>query len=338
MNNRKEAQAQDYCSAIAQGEIPILSKAITLTESTLPKHQETAEKIIQWSLPHSGKSIRVGITGIPGVGKSSFIESLGLYLARECGKKIAVLAIDPTSSETRGSILGDKVRMHELSQQENVYIRPSPSSGMLGGVAKRTSDAVILCEAAGFDTIFIETVGTGQSEITCHSMVDFFMLLMITGAGDEIQGIKKGVLELADAVVITKADNGNMEVAETTRQMIEDALRLHGAQKSGWMPRVYACSSFTGYGVRKIWEGVLEHEKSTKESGDFDERRKTQLKYRLREELTRNLEDSFHKNSVVKKALQKIEREVTKGITDPYSGAKQLTELYFQNLRNNHEK
>ncbi len=338
MNKRRNPPAQDYCLGIERGEIPVLSKAITLTESTLPEHREIAGEIIRWCLPRSGRSVRVGITGIPGVGKSSFIESLGLYLGREYEKKIAVLAIDPTSSETKGSVLGDKVRMHELSRQENVYIRPSPSSGALGGVSKRTSDAVILCEAAGFDTIFIETVGVGQSEITCHSMVDFFMLLMITGAGDEIQGIKKGVLELADSVVITKADNSNRDAAERTRRTIEDALRLHGAQESGWIPRVYTCSSLTGYGIRKIWECVAEHEKSSRESGYFEEKRKRQLKHRLREELARNLEDGFYRNPVIQKALREVEREITEGVTDPYSGAGRLTEIYFQNLRGSREK
>ncbi len=333
MTSKEKNQAEIYCSGIADGEISVLSKAITLSESTLPEHKTLAREIIRRCLPRSGKSIRVGITGIPGVGKSSFIESLGLYLARERGKKIAVLAIDPTSSETGGSVLGDKLRMHELSRHENVYIRPSPSSGFLGGVSKRTSDAVILCEAAGFDTILIETVGVGQSEITCHSMVDFFILLMITGSGDDIQGIKKGILELADAVLIAKADGGNKKKAELMRQEIEDSLKLYRPSESMWTTRVRCCSSVTGYGIEEAWRYVEEYEKFCKHSGYFEKKRKNQAKYRLREALARKLEDDFYENSLVSKEFAKVEKAVLRGETDPYLGAEKLLGLYFENLR-----
>jgi len=333
MKPRRKTEAETYRQGIAKGEIPVLSRAITLAESTLPEHKKLAQEVITWCLPRSGKSIRVGITGIPGVGKSSFIESLGLYLACECGKKIAVLAIDPTSSETGGSVLGDKLRMQELSRHENVYIRPSPSTGSLGGVAKKTSDAVILCEAAGFDTILIETVGVGQSEITCHSMVDFFMLLMITGAGDDIQGIKKGIIERADAVLITKADGRNKKKAELMKQEMEEALRFHKPPESGWVPKSYACSSVTGYGIKEIWQCVEEYEKLCKESGYFTEKRKKQAKYRLHEALAQNLEDSFYENALIQKTLGEVEKEVMEGKTDPYTGATNLLNLYFEKLR-----
>ena len=223
--------------------------------------------------------------------------------------------------------------MQELSRHENVYIRPSPSAGSLGGVSKKTSDAVILCEAAGFDTILIETVGVGQSEITCHSMVDFFMLLMITGAGDDIQGIKKGIIERADAVLIAKADGRNKKKAEITRQEMEEALRFHKPPESGWVPKSYACSSVTGYGIREIWECVVEYEKLCRENGYFMEKRKKQAKYRLHEALTQNLEDSFYENPLVKKTLGEMEKEVMEGKTDPYTGAANLLDLYFEKLR-----
>ncbi len=333
MTPQGKTEAETYRRGIANGEIPALSRAITLAESTLPEHRELAREIITWCLPHSGKSVRVGITGIPGVGKSSLIESLGLYLARERGKKIAVLAIDPTSSETGGSVLGDKIRMQELSRHKNVYIRPSPSSGSLGGVAKKTSDAVILCEAAGFDTILIETVGVGQSEITCHSMVDFFILLMITGAGDDIQGIKRGIIERADAVVITKADGENRKNAELMRQEMEEALRFQRPPESGWIPRVHACSSVTGYGISEVWQCVAEYEKLCGENGYFAEKRRRQAKYRLHETLAQNLEDSFYGNKFVKKTIGKVEKEVVEGKTDPYTGAANLLDLYLEKLR-----
>ena len=325
-------RAETYVEGIAAGDIPVLSRAITLSESTLAEHGKLARKIMEGCLPLSGKSVRVGITGIPGVGKSSFIESLGLRLARGGrGRKIAVLAIDPTSSETGGSVLGDKLRMQELSRLDNVYIRPSPSSGSQGGVSRKTSDAVILCEAAGFDTIFIETVGVGQSETACRSMVDFFMLLMITGAGDDVQGIKRGIIELADAIVITKADGRNEKAARLAREQMENALGLHMPPESGWIPRVLACSSLTGEGIGETWECVREYERFSRKSGYFEERRKSQAKHRLRETLLRNLEDGFYENASVKKTLGEVERKVARGEMDPYAAARRLLDVYSKN-------
>ena len=333
MTPQKKTESETYRQGIARGEVPALSRAITLAESTLPEHRKLAREIITWCLPRSGKSVRIGITGIPGVGKSSFIESLGLYLAREYGRKIAVLAIDPTSSQTGGSVLGDKLRMQELSRHKNVYIRPSPSAGSLGGVAKKTSDAIILCEAAGFDTILIETVGVGQSEITCHSMVDFFMLLMITGAGDDIQGIKKGIIERADAVVITKADGKNRKKAELAEQEMKESLMFHRPPESGWTPRTYSCSSLTGYGISEIWQCVAEYEKLCRENGYFAKKRRVQAKYRLREALEQSLEDSFYENPTIKETLGEVEKDVMGGKTDPYTAAAALLDLYSETLR-----
>lgn len=321
-------RAETYVEGIAAGDVPVLSRAITLSESTRAEHRKLAREIMEGCLPRSGKSVRVGITGIPGVGKSSFIESLGLRLARGSGRKIAVLAIDPTSSETGGSVLGDKLRMQELSRADNVYIRPSPSSGTPGGVSRKTSDAVILCEAAGFDTIFIETVGVGQSEVACHSMVDFFMLLMITGAGDDVQGIKRGIVELADAIVITKADGENEKAARLAREQMENALGLHRPPESGWIPRVLACSSLTGEGIGEIWECVCEYERFSRKSGYFGEKRKGQAKHRLRETLLQNLQDSFYENAAVKKTLGEVERKVARGEMDPYAAARHLLDVY----------
>ena len=328
-----KSSPETYVKGIAAGEIQVLSRAITLLESTLTEHGKLARKILEGCLPLSGKSVRVGVTGIPGVGKSSFIESLGLYVARECGRKVAVLAIDPTSVETGGSVLGDKIRMNELARHENAYIRPSPSSGSLGGVSRMTSETVTLCEAAGFDTILIETVGVGQSEIACRSMVDFLALLMITGAGDDIQGIKRGITEIADAVVVTKADGDNRKKAELAKEQVENTLSLLRRPESGWGPKVYLSSSLTGDGTKEIWEGVTEYEKFCRKSGYFEENRKRQSTHRMREALARKLENSFYESGPVRKTLENTEKKVSEGKMDPYAAAEHLLGVYFENLR-----
>src|SRR5512133_3488660 len=254
---RKKYSEDEFVSGILSGNRTILSQAITLVESSLPQHYETAQVIVEKCLPYSSKSIRIGITGVPGAGKSTFIETFGLHITRE-GRKLAVLTIDPSSEQTKGSILGDKTRMEQLSVHPHAFIRPSPTTGALGGVARKTRETIILCEAAGFDTILVETVGVGQSETSVHSMVDFFLLLMLAGAGDELQGIKRGIMEMADMIAITKADGENIERAERAMSEYANALHLFPPPPSGWTPRVTTCSSRSGRGIPNIWDIVLE--------------------------------------------------------------------------------
>ena len=235
----------------------------------MPEHYDTAQAIIEKCLPYSSKSIRIGITGVPGAGKSTFIETFGLHITGE-GRKLAVLTIDPSSEQTKGSILGDKTRMEQLSIHPDAFIRPSPAAGTLGGVARKTRETIILCEAAGFDTILVETVGVGQSETAVHSMVDFFLLLMLAGAGDELQGIKRGIMEMADLIAITKADGANKLIAENARVSFQNALHLFPKKSSGWEPQVHTCSALTNTGIKELWEIILEYFEFTKKSGYFE--------------------------------------------------------------------
>lgn len=319
---------KEYVEGIKSGNRTILSKAITLIESSLAKHQKIAQEIIEKSLPFSGNSIRVGITGVPGVGKSTFIEALGKQLTNK-GHKLAVLAIDPSSQRTKGSILGDKTRMEELATDENAFIRPSPSAGSLGGVARKTKEIIILCEAAGFDTIFVETVGVGQSETAVHSMVDFFLLLMLAGAGDELQGIKRGIMEMADAIIINKADGDNLQKAKRAKHEYENALHLFPPTDSGWVPKVDICSAITKKGVREVWEIINEFKNLTLENGYFQRKRKEQELKIMYETIKENFWDNFEKNRFVKKMLPAIEEKVLKGETSSYQGAKELFDIYF---------
>lgn len=334
MANRKETEIdiEKYVNGILSGNITQLSRAITLVESSLKEHREASQKIIDSCLPHTGKSIRVGITGSPGVGKSSFIESLGILLAEEKSRKIAVLAIDPSSEISGGSILADKVRMENLSSHKNAYIRPSPSSGSLGGVAEKTRETVLLCEAAGFEIIIIETVGVGQSEIKVHSMVDFFLLLQLAGAGDEIQGIKRGIMEMADLIAITKADGENKSSSLTARKMYENALSLFPQKDSGWKPRVLTCSSQESSGIMEIWNLVEEYVKMTRESSYFESNRKRQSKYWLHESLSNSLKSGFYSNESVKNKIHEIEENVMNKNISPQAGAKKLLKLYFSSF------
>lgn len=271
----KELDAEAYVNGILEGSRPLLSKAITMVESALPRHQELAREIVNACVPHAGRSVRVGITGVPGVGKSTFIETLGKYLTAQ-GNRIAVLAIDPSSRRTKGSILGDKTRMEDLANDPNAYIRPSSSAGTLGGVARNTRESVILCEAAGFNIIFVETVGVGQSETAVHSMVDFFLLLMLAGAGDELQGIKKGVLELADMVAVNKADGDNRPRAELAAADYRAALHLMSPASPTWSPPVVVCSGLTGDGLDALWQQVVIHRARMSATGELQERRRDQ--------------------------------------------------------------
>ncbi len=321
----------DYLNGIRSGNKTVFSKAITLVESTLLHHQEVAQKVIEKCLPYSGKSLRLGITGVPGVGKSTFIEALGLHLIQK-GHKIAVLAIDPSSERSKGSILGDKTRMEKLANHQNAFIRPSASAGSLGGVARKTREAIVLCEAAGYDIIFVETVGVGQSEIAVHAMVDFFLLLMLAGAGDELQGIKKGIMEMADAIVINKADGDNLKKAKLAKREYENALHLFPPAKSGWIPRVDTCSSLYIEGIKEIWEIVLDYMELTKGNGYFNKNRQEQAVRIMIDTIKDNLTDSFFNNPVIKQKLEVYKQKVLNDEISSYVAAQELMEAYFRNL------
>ena len=326
---KKTRSPEEYFEGICQGNTIILSQAITLVESYLPAHQEFASKLLELCLPHSGHSIRIGITGIPGVGKSTFIETLGLGILEQ-NHRLAVLAIDPSSERSGGSILGDKTRMEKLSVHPRSFIRPSPSAGSLGGVARKTRETIILCEAAGFDTIFIETVGVGQSETMVHSMVDFFLLLMLAGAGDELQGIKRGIMEMADMIAITKADGNNSERAEMARREYENALHLFPAPTSGWFPRVVTCSAFKPDTVMHIWDQVNEYVSLTRKNGYFDFRRTEQARYWMHEFIREQLNNRFYHHPAIRKKMEELERKVRLKQITSFQAARMLMELFDQ--------
>ncbi|MGA2407442.1 MAG: methylmalonyl Co-A mutase-associated GTPase MeaB [Bacteroidales bacterium] len=326
---RKKYSADEFVSGILAGNRTILSQAITLVESSLPAHHETAQYIIEKCLPFSSKSIRIGITGVPGVGKSTFIETFGLYITRE-GRKLAVLTVDPSSELTKGSILGDKTRMEQLSIHPGAFIRPSPAAGTLGGVARKTRETIIICEAAGFDTILVETVGVGQSETTVHSMVDFFLLLILTGAGDELQGIKRGIVEIADLIAITKADGANKLVAENTRISYQNALHLFPKKSSGWEPKVRACSALTNAGIKELWEIIMSYFAFTKKSGYFETFRREQEVIRMHNTVFEYLKNSFYNHDGVKSLIPEIERQLHIGTITSYKAALNLLDKYFK--------
>jgi len=328
-NIKKKISVNDYITGILNENISILSQAITLIESSLPQHQVIAQQIIEKCQEYSGNSVRIGITGVPGVGKSTFIEALGLYILQK-GKKLAILAIDPSSEKSKGSILGDKVRMEKLSTEANVYIRPTPSSGSLGGVANKTRDTIILCEAAGFDTIFIETVGVGQSEVAVNSMVDFFLLLMLSGAGDELQGIKRGIMEMADSIVINKADGFNINKAELAKVQYQNALHFFLPPDSGFFPKVLTCSAIDGSGIDIVWDNILDYLTFTKKNNYFFEKRKKQAKYWMYETINQRLKDNFFNNKALKKQIESLEKKVTEGKISSYNAAKILLNEYFK--------
>ncbi|HAQ18463.1 MAG TPA: methylmalonyl Co-A mutase-associated GTPase MeaB [Prolixibacteraceae bacterium] len=326
---RRQLSVQQYVDGILIGDITILSQAVTLIESSKPAHQETAQEIIVKCLPFSGNSVRIGITGVPGVGKSTFIEAMGKYITSQ-GKKLAVLAIDPSSGKTKGSILGDKTRMEDLSIDPNAYIRPSPSAGSLGGVARKTRETIVLCEAAGFDPIFIETVGVGQSETAVHSMVDFFLLLMLAGAGDELQGIKRGIMEMADAIAINKADGNNIEKAGLARIQYSNALHLFPATESGWKPRVLTCSAQMKTGIVEIWKTINEYFGHVKNNGYFQHRRNEQAKFWMYETINEHLRNKFYQNEHIKTLMEESEKKVLKAEISSFVAAKKLLDFYDQ--------
>jgi LAO/AO transport system kinase len=326
---RKQPSAQELINAIISGDKTALSRAITLIESTNTDHAEKAHQVINGCLPHANNSIRIGITGVPGVGKSTFIEVFGKHLT-SLGKKVAVLAIDPSSTISHGSILGDKTRMEELTKDENAYIRPSASGATLGGVARKTREAVVLCEACGFDIIIIETVGVGQSETAVHSMVDFFLLLKLSGAGDELQGIKRGIMEMADAIVINKADGENIKKAKMAKVEFNRALHLFPPKKSGWMPKVTTCSSYTKEGVPEVWEIIQKYYLTTSENAYFNFKRQEQNQYWLLETIDSQLKAQFYDSPNVQESLEIYKNQIDNNQISPFAAAQELLKLFKQ--------
>lgn len=321
----------DFMDGITAGNITVLSQAVTMVESNHPKHYQMSQEIIDKCLPMCGRSIRLGITGVPGVGKSTFIEALGMHIIKE-GRKLAVLAIDPSSERTKGSILGDKTRMERLTMEQSAYIRPSPSAGTLGGVARKTRESIILCEAAGFDTVFVETVGVGQSETAVHSMVDFFLLLMLAGAGDELQGIKRGIMEMADAITINKADGSNKRKATIAQIEYRNALHLFPPTASGWKPEVLTCSALESDGVAELWELIKRYQSQTSESGYFSKRRQEQSKYWMYETIHEQLKQNFYSNSDLARLVKEKEASVLNDEVSSFVAAKELLDLYFKKI------
>lgn len=327
---RREYSVDELVEGILAGNITMLSQAVTLVESQAPEHQAKAQAVIERCLPHSGNSVRIGISGVPGAGKSTSIDVFGCHILDTRGGKLAVLAIDPSSERSLGSILGDKTRMEKLSQREDAFIRPSPTAGSLGGVARKTRETIVLCEAAGFNTIFIETVGVGQSETACHSMVDFFLLLQVTGTGDELQGIKRGIMEMADGIVINKCDGDNVDRCHMAATNYRNALHFFPPSESGWQPKVLCYSGFYGYGVKEVWDMVYEYIDFVKANGYFDYRRARQARYWMYETIDEHLRRSFYQNPRIKALKAEAEEAVLAGRKTSFTAAQNLLEEYFR--------
>ncbi len=328
--DRKSSQqrsVRDYVQAIHEGDRSALSQAITLAESARAAHQEKARQILNTCLPYTGDSIRVAITGVPGVGKSTFIETLGTQLVDE-GRRLAILAIDPTSERTKGSILGDKTRMGELSRRSDVFIRPSPTSGSLGGVARTTHETILLCEAAGFDTVFVETVGVGQSEVTVHSMVDFFLLLVLARAGDELQGIKRGIVEMADAIAINKADGDNRAAAKRAQAEYRRALELFPPNSLDRSPPVLTCSALTGDGMDAVWQAIENYCQRAQSDSSFTKRRQRQAIYWMHQTIEHRLRSDFESDPAVQDVMDEVERQVEAGTLSSFEAAEHLLKVY----------
>lgn len=326
----KAADVQQLTNGILAGNITALSRAITLVESTNTQHLDSANQIIAACLPHAGNSIRIGITGVPGVGKSTFIEAFGKHLT-SIGKKVAVLAVDPSSTLSHGSILGDKTRMAELVKDENAFIRPSASGETLGGVARKTRETITLCEAFGFDIILIETVGVGQSETAVHSMVDFFLLLKISGAGDELQGIKRGIMEMADAVVINKADGDNIKKARMAKVEFNRALHLFPPKASGWTPKVTTCSAITNEGIGDIWQIIIDFIAHNETTNGIRHKRAEQNQYWMMETIDGLLKHHFYSNTQIATMVADNKKAVQNGQLSPFAAAQNLFEEYVRN-------
>ena len=316
---------------ILKGDITTLARAVTLVESAQPEHQAVAQEVIEKCLPYTGNSRRIGITGVPGAGKSTSIDVFGMHVLNS-GHKLAVLAIDPSSEITQGSILGDKTRMEKLSQQHGAFIRPSPSAGSLGGVARKTRETIVLCEAAGYDTIFVETVGVGQSETAVHSMVDFFLLIQLAGTGDELQGIKRGIMEMADGIVINKADGDNIERARLAQAQFTNALHLFPATESGWQPKVLCYSGYYGLGIDEVWAMIDEYFDFVRLNGYFDLRRSRQARYWMYETINEQLRANFYNNHAVKEMLKQKEAAVLANEASSFAAASDVVSAYFAGL------
>jgi LAO/AO transport system kinase len=327
---KKRLSISEYTNGITTGNRMILSRAITLIESNLTEDKDLAQELLESILPYTGKSIRIGITGVPGVGKSTFIETFGKYLTSQ-NKKIAVLAIDPSSQLTKGSILGDKTRMEELAHEPLAYIRPSPTGASLGGVTYKTRETMLLCEAAGFEVIIIETVGVGQSETYVHGMVDFFLLLMLAGAGDELQGIKKGIMEMADLIAITKADLGNEHQANLAKNEYESALHTFPPNGTGWFPQVVTCSATEKVGISEIWEMVEKHREMLRNNGKFVENRQNQNLVWMHDFIKQSLEQNFYTNHNVSSTIKDIQNAVSEGKKLPIQAGLELLSIFYNN-------
>lgn len=324
---RKKMSVEEYVEGVKKGDRMILAKAITLIESNAPKDFDKAQRVLQALLPRTGHSLRIGITGVPGAGKSTFIEAFGQLLCQQ-GYKVAVLAVDPTSSITGGSILGDKTRMQKLSREPNCFIRPSPSGGTLGGVARKSRETMMLCEAAGCDVILVETVGVGQSETTVRSMVDFFMLVVLTGAGDDLQGIKKGIMELADAIVVNKADGDNLERAKVTQGEYERMVEFIRPATEGWKTHAYRCSALKKTGLLELWAVMREFEKVTKQSGAFENRRQRQIIAWVKTMIDEHLHNLFYEDPAIKGRLPEVRAAVLAGVVSPSQAVAELIKTF----------
>lgn len=320
--------AGEYVEGILKGDVTVLSRAVTLVESHAPEHQQLAQEVIEKCLPYSGKSKRIGITGVPGAGKSTSIDVFGLHVLKR-GGKLAVLAIDPSSERTKGSILGDKTRMEKLSQQSDAFIRPSPSAGSLGGVARKTRETIVLCEAAGYDNIFVETVGVGQSETAVHSMVDFFLLIQLAGTGDELQGIKRGIMEMADGIVINKADGDNIERAMLAKAQFQNALHLFPPTESGWVPEVLTYSGYYEIGITEVWDMIDRYFDFVKDNGFFERKRIGQEKYWMYETIDEHLKSHFYNDPEIEAMLKKKKESVLASRQSSFVAAREVLDYYF---------